>query len=158
MTNNYIEIFSKLENGVRKQSGLTEDLFAKNFSKFKNIAFRDRSDQEYFQILKEIVFHSGFKAKIVNNKLNIINKHLPDYERIAGLSIARIEKIMSDSQMIRNRRKIDGIIKNAKSFKEIIARYATFQRYLESTGVCLTKNPKCSLCELQQKCNFYQNH
>jgi DNA-3-methyladenine glycosylase I len=79
-----------------------------------------------------IIFYSGFKAEIVEKKEKIILGHFPDYKTVSNYSDADFEKIFSDSNMIKNDRKIKSCIKNAKVFDKIVIQYGSFQNYIDS--------------------------
>ena len=51
-------------------------------------------------------------------------------ERIAGYDESKIESLMSDPTIIRNRLKINSIIQNAKSFLEVKREFGTFNSYI----------------------------
>ena len=132
MTTNYIDIFSKVEESLRKYSGLSDQSFDDKYSSYKNLTFNQRTDNEYFQILKLIVFYSGFKADTVTKKLDVINNHLPDYNTISLFGKEQIENMLADKDMIKNKLKIEAIINNAKTFKSIIDKYGSFNNYINS--------------------------
>ena len=129
---NYIDIFSTIEQTLKKQSGLSDKLFTDKYSNFFNLTFSSRTDDEYFYLLKLIVFYSGFKAETVTNKIHIINKHLPDYKTISFFDDKNTAVILSDKEMIKNRSKISATINNAKIFQNIVEKYGSFQKYLDS--------------------------
>jgi DNA-3-methyladenine glycosylase I len=51
-------------------------------------------------------------------------------ERIAGYDESKIESLMSDPTIIRNRLKINSIIQNAKSFLAVKREFGTFNSYI----------------------------
>lgn len=132
MPTNYIDIFSKIEESLRKNSGLSEQSFNDRYSSFRNLTFNQRTNDQYFQILKLIVFYSGFKADTVNKKLDIINSHLPDYNTISFFGSEQIENMITDKNMIKNKLKIEAVINNAKMFKSIINEHGSFHNYINS--------------------------
>lgn len=132
MLTNYIDIFSRVEESLKKYSGLSEQSFNDKYSSFKNLTFNQRTDNQYFQILKLIVFYSGFKADTVNKKIDVINSHLPDYNIISFFGKEQIENMLADENMIKNKLKIEAIINNAKTFKSIIEKHDSFHNYINS--------------------------
>ncbi|MGB4843601.1 MAG: DNA-3-methyladenine glycosylase I, partial [Ferruginibacter sp.] len=119
-----------VEESLKKYSGLSDQSFTDEYSKYQNLSFNQKTDDEYFQILKLIVFYSGFKAETVTNKLDIINSHLPDYKTISLFGKEQIESMLADKKMIKNKLKIGAIVKNAKTFKSIISQYGSFHNYI----------------------------
>ncbi len=132
MENNYIKIFNKVEQTLRQNSGLSDQQFADKYSNFRNLTFRNRTDNEYFDIIKLIIFYSGFKAETVTNKLDIINKHLPDYKTVSLFGDIELTAMLSDDEMIKNRSKILATITNAKTLKSLVEQYGSFQSYIDS--------------------------
>ena len=55
-----------------------------------------------------------------------------DPERIARYTAARIEKLMSNAGIIRNRLKLNAAVKNARAFLAVQAEFGSFDRYLWS--------------------------
>ncbi len=51
-------------------------------------------------------------------------------EAIARMTQADVERLMLDSRIIRNRKKIEATITNARAFLETAARHGSFSRYL----------------------------
>lgn len=128
----YVAIFRPIEQTLKTISGLTEADFATMFATFRNTSYRHRSDDEYFAILRSIVFYSGFKAHIVTDRLPIIERHLPDFRTIAAYQDKQINAIWADRAMIKHRQKIAAIIKNAQVFQQIVGKHGSFQHYLDS--------------------------
>ncbi len=129
---NYSDIFLTAEKSLKKQSGLSDKAFADRFSTFRNWTFRKRTDDECFQIIKQIIFYSGFKAKTVTNKLDIINEHLPDYKTVSLFNDNTTASILADKKMIKNKSKILATINNAKTIKSIVKQHGSFQSYIDS--------------------------
>lgn len=124
---NYIDIFNRVEFTLKNQSRHFEHL--DQFKKYENRAL---SDAEYFNMLCAIVFYSGFRAETVTKKMDIIRGHYPSYEIVASYNKAKINEIMSDKRMIKNQRKIEACVENAKIFVDIVKKYGSFQNYVNS--------------------------
>jgi len=129
---NYSDLFSMTEKTLKKQTGLSDKAFKERFSGFRNMTFKKRTDDEYFQIIKQIVFYSGFKAKTITSKLDIINTHLPDYKTVSLFNDNNIVRILSDKKMIKNEGKITATINNAKTIKTIIKQHGSFHAYIDN--------------------------
>lgn len=128
----YSDIFARVERTLKQQTGLSDNLFAERFSNFRNLTFTKRTDDEYFQIIKRIIFYSGFKAETVTNKLDIIDNHFPDYKTVSLFDETNLTLILSDKKMIKNRNKISATINNAKIVKQIVEEHGSFQLYIDS--------------------------
>jgi DNA-3-methyladenine glycosylase I len=129
---NYIDIFDKIETALKQNSNLSERQFQEKYKFFLDLKFTKKSDSEYFDILKLIVFYSGFKAETVTKKIDTINKHFPDFGTIAKYNEKQTAIILADKKMIKNRNKISATIKNAIVFQNIVRQFGSFQNYIES--------------------------
>jgi DNA-3-methyladenine glycosylase I len=128
----YHEIFNKVEETLKQQSKLSEENFNSRFGEYKSYKSRSYSDEDYYKILIEIIFYSGFRAETVDNKMDTIKKHFPDYNIVASYDDKKISEIMNDTSMIRNEKKIKACVKNARIFSDIIIEYGSFKNYLDS--------------------------
>lgn len=129
----YKTIFETLEETLFAEGSkvLPLELVRNRFNVFKQIEGRSFSDSDYYQTLVDVIFYSGFKAATVNAKLDIIHKYFNDFDAVADYGQKEFENILTDKGMIRNRNKIKACIENAKSFKTIIQRYGSLQKYIE---------------------------
>jgi DNA-3-methyladenine glycosylase I len=62
----------------------------------------------------------------------LFRKHFPDYKTVATYGDDEIRKILDDPEMIRNRRKIQACVKNARAVREIVSKHGSFQRFVDS--------------------------
>ncbi len=130
----YKTIFEKVESALVRagSQNLSADKIRANLAEFKHLEGKIFSDADYYWILVYVVFYAGFRAATVNAKLGVIRKHFPDYGTVAGYDESKVDEILSDPGMIRNRRKVEACIENAKVFKSIISEYGSFQAYIDS--------------------------
>jgi len=130
----YKAIFERIEStlitiGSQK---LPENEIRANLDAFKKLEGRAFTDAEYYWILVYVVFYSGFKAATVNEKLDLIRKYFPDYLSVSKYGDDKIREILDDFHMIKNRRKIQACVDNAKTFKSIVGENGSFQAYIDS--------------------------
>jgi len=128
----YIDLFKDLEIGLLKSLQEAGRELSKEFDRCKNLKYKSRPDADYFDMLKVIPFYSGFKAEIVDKKLDIIYKYFPTYSAVAKFTSATQRKILSAKGMINNPKKIKAVVENAKAFQSVINQYKSFHNYLES--------------------------
>lgn len=128
---NYKDIFFKLENTLREVSNLSNEQFNSNFGKFKYYENRELSDNDYYNILVEVVFYSGMNAATVSNKMPIIKDYFSDYEEVIYYNDSKLKEILNDPKMIKNKQKINACIKNAKVLSNLINEYGSFETYIE---------------------------
>lgn len=126
------EIFSAVHTTLVEHSDYSAEEFNKEFDVFKHYKGKHLCDNDYYSILVDVVFYSGFRASTVNKYMPSIKKHFPNYETVMEYGEDALDKIMNDSDMIKNSRKIRACIKNAKRFDEIIKRYGSFEVYVNS--------------------------
>lgn len=130
----YKTIFEKIESALVRagSQNLPADKIRANLAEFKHLEGKTFSDADYYWILVCVIFYSGFRAATVNARLGSIRKYFPDYESVAGYDESKVDKILSDPEMIRNRRKVQTCIGNAKIFRSIVSEYGSFQAYIDS--------------------------
>lgn len=130
----YNAVFETIETSLITEGSkhLSAETIRANLDWFKQLEGKNFSDDEYYQIIVDVIFYSGFRAATVNSKINIIHGHFPNYELVANYSELEINNILADKEMIRNRRKIVACIENAKTIRVIIQKHGSFQNYIES--------------------------
>ena len=118
----YKILFENIEKSLLSEGSknLPLEQIQSNLDKFKHFENRTLSDFDYYRLLVNVIFYSGFRASTVSSKLNTIHKHLHDFETVSQYGEQEIEEILADKNMIRNRKKIKGCIENAKLFRAII--------------------------------------
>lgn len=130
----YKTIFEKVEATLISAGSANTpvDNIRANLDKFKRLEGKVFSDADYYWVLVYVVFYSGFRAATVSAKLNLIRRYFPDYETVAGYDASKVDEMLSDPEMIRNRRKVEACVQNAKVFKNIVSEYGSFQAYIDS--------------------------
>lgn len=93
-----------------------------------------RSDQEYFGLLVRSVFSAGLGPRVVEARwagLTAAFKGMVPLE-VAGMDESDVMRLLSDPGVIRNRRKIEAAITDAREFLVVIGQWGSFHAYLES--------------------------
>jgi len=132
----YREVFESVEKkllAVRSPDISTEVQLAK-LDAFKDYANRQLSDDEYFRIMVKVVFYSGFRAETVKQKEAVIFGHFPDLKTVAAYGDREVKAILNDPEMIRNARKVEACIANARLMAELADRHGSFRDYLLTFG------------------------
>lgn len=111
---------------------LPPDQIQNSLDPFKKVGQNAFADNDYYQILVAIIFYAGFRAATVTSKMELIRQYFPDYETVSKYGPEKIAEIGNDSEMIKNKRKIQACVDNAHIFAEIINEYGSFQRFLAS--------------------------
>ena len=89
-------------------------------------------DQEIFEMLVLESFQSGLSWLTILKKRDNFRKAFDnfDYEKIAEYDDEKIEELLSDEGIIRNKLKINAAINNAKIFMEIQEEFGSFDEYI----------------------------
>jgi hypothetical protein len=91
---------------------------------------------DYFEVLTKAVFQSGISWRVVEAKWDGLREALADLdpERVAALGPPDIDRLMEDSRVIRNRRKLEATVDNATEMLALAEEYGDVRRYLRSHG------------------------
>lgn len=89
---------------------------------------------DYLEIMSKSVFQSGISWKVVNSKWPDIREAFDGFDtaKVASFTEKRISELANDTRVIRNRRKIEGIVENARRMIELEEQHGGFQKYLRS--------------------------
>ena len=90
-----------------------------------------KSDQEYFEILCLCILQAGLNWGAVRRNWRKYKQAFFNFE-INKLAKAKVEDLIKRPNAIRNRKKIEAIIYNAKEFQKIRIKYGSFRNFLES--------------------------
>ena len=90
----------------------------------------------YLEALARVMFQTGISWRVVEAKWPGIREafHGFDVQRVAKLRGADIDRLMGDTRVIRNRRKLEAIRENAREMLALDTEYKGFRRYLDSLG------------------------
>lgn len=134
MTFPYRIVFQQVEESLIQYGSqhLPPDQIRVALDFYKTFAERELTDALSFALLRDVVFYSGFRAATVTARMNTIKCWFPDWRTVADYSDADVAKIMSDSGMIRNKRKISACIENARVMRQLIEEHGSFARYVAS--------------------------
>lgn len=98
-----------------------------------------QSDQEYFALLARAVFSAGLGPKVVESRWKEMCAAFYGFDpaRVQQMDEADVTRLLGDPAVIRNRRKIEAVIRNAQTFQEQLTEHASFHEYLEEMGAGL---------------------
>jgi 3-methyladenine DNA glycosylase Tag len=85
-----------------------------------------QTDQEYFALLARAVFSAGLGPKVVESRWKEMGEafHGFDPTQVRLMDEQDVARLLSDPGVIRNRRKIEAVIKNAGTFLQQLADHA----------------------------------
>lgn len=95
-----------------------------------------RSDAEYFALLARAVFSAGLGPRVVESRWEGLRFafHGLDPEKVAAMDESDVGRLLCDPGVIRNRRKIEAVIANARVFLEVVREFGSFHAYLQTLG------------------------
>ena len=90
----------------------------------------------YLDALARVMFQTGISWRVVDTKWPGIRAAFHDFDvqRVAKFREADIDRLMGDTRVIRNRKKLEAIRENARELLALDAEYKGFKRYLDSLG------------------------
>jgi hypothetical protein len=91
---------------------------------------------DYLEVMSKAIFQTGISWKVVENKWPGINEAFRgfDHRLVASLTEAELAELSSDTRVIRNRRKIEAIVDNARLMLDLEEEHGSFKDYLRSHG------------------------
>ena len=91
---------------------------------------------DYLEAMSKSVFQSGMSWKVVESKWPSTRDAFHNFEitTVASLTEKDISNLAQDTRVIRNRRKLEAIVGNARRIIELEEEYGGFQKYLRSHG------------------------
>ena len=94
------------------------------------IPFHD--DRKQFEFLCLESMQSGLSWKTILDKRENFRKAFANFDpvKVAAYTEADIERLMTDAGIIRNRRKIEAIVNNARRFLEVQKEFGSFDAYI----------------------------
>jgi len=95
---------------------------------------RPTSDNVYFENMSRVIFQAGLNWQVVDKKWPSIKESFCNFniQEVAAFTDADVGRLLRDSRIIRNKGKIQAIIRNAITFRAIEKQYGSFQKYLEN--------------------------
>lgn len=125
----YARIFTKIEESIKNNLFVSLEEFEERAKHFKNIDFRSKNTDEVFWVLIYVIFYSGIRANIIEQKLTEIKKHLYGLERL-------VNSPDNEKSLIKKNigfpKKCDYCLENAKKFNELINEFGSFKDYIQS--------------------------
>jgi len=89
-------------------------------------------DRRHFEMLILEGAQAGLSWETVLRKRENYRRAFAEFDpaKVARFSAARIEKLMGDAGLIRNRLKMEGTVKNARAFLQVQREFGSFDAYV----------------------------
>lgn len=93
-------------------------------------------DRDYFEFLARCVFSAGLGSRVVEARWEGLSAAFAgfDPERVGEMGEEDVTRMLADAGVIRNRRKIEAVIENAKRFLVLTREHGGFAAYLRQAG------------------------
>jgi DNA-3-methyladenine glycosylase I len=90
-------------------------------------------NNELFECLTLEIFQSGLSWRTILHKRENFRKAFQGFhiEKVRDYSEADIDRLMSDTGIVRHRKKIEATIENAKRVDELMKKYGSFEGFLD---------------------------
>lgn len=91
---------------------------------------------DYLEVMSKSVFQTGISWKVVENKWPTLKEAFQGFDpgAVSRFTDREVDQLATDPRVIRNRRKIQAIVQNARQMLELAEEHGTFRGYLRSHG------------------------
>ncbi len=95
---------------------------------------RPGNDAGYLEQMTKAVFRAGFSWQVIRNKWPNFQRAFDNFEvsQVAAYDDRDIERLVSDASIVRNGRKIEATIENARIMRQLVAEHGSFHAYLRT--------------------------
>jgi DNA-3-methyladenine glycosylase I len=100
----------------------------------REYGFPVRRDRDYFERLVLELFQAGLSWRTILAKRRAFRAAFDNFvpERVAAFSAAKVRRLLADPGIVRNRRKLEAAVANARAFVRLRRRYGSFGRFLRT--------------------------
>ena len=97
---------------------------------------QDPQPSDYLEVMSKAIFQTGISWAVVEKKWDGTRVAFRNFEplAVASLTEAEIIDLTTDTRIIRNRKKIEAIVDNARKLVELDEKHGGFTQYLKSHG------------------------
>jgi DNA-3-methyladenine glycosylase I len=144
-----ILIQQKMENKTRCGWCLSSDLYKEYHDKEWGVPVYD--DPKLFEFLILETFQAGLSWITILNKRENFRKAFDnfDYQKVANYSEHKIQELLLDAGIIRNKLKVYSAVSNAQAFIKVQEEFGSFSKYIwQFTGGKPIDNKRQSLKEV----------
>jgi len=131
-----------LDHNMNRCSWVSDDIHIKYHDDEWGVPLHN--DKKLFEFLILDGMQSGLSWKIILNKRSSFKKAFDNFDpnKISLYEKNDVKKLLSNKEIIRNQRKIESVINNAKKYLEIKKEFKTFDLYIWSFTNYKTKKNK----------------
>ena len=95
---------------------------------------KPKDDAGYFEEMTKAVFRSGFSWEVIKNKWPNFVTSFSKFSigDVAAYDERDVDRLLNDTGIVRNGRKIESTIHNARAIEKIQQEFGSFEQYLRS--------------------------
>lgn len=95
---------------------------------------RPENDNGYLEELTKAIFQAGFSWQVIRKKWSNFQRAFEgfDVDTVAAYDVPDIERLLADPGIVRNGRKIQATVENARTMQALREQYGSFYNYLRS--------------------------
>jgi len=95
---------------------------------------RPEGDDGYLEQMTKAVFQAGFSWQVIRTKWPNFQRAFDGFsvERVAAYDELDLERLLADAGIVRNARKIEATIENARTMQQLIVEHGSFYDYLRT--------------------------
>jgi DNA-3-methyladenine glycosylase I len=95
---------------------------------------RPEDDDGYLEQMTMAIFRSGFSWRVIRDKWPNFQRAFDGFsvERVAAYDERDVERLLADAGIVRNGRKIEAVIRNARVIRTLAAQHGSFYAYLRT--------------------------
>lgn len=99
-------------------------------------ATKPKDDREYFESMTTHLFSAGLNWKVVDNKRRGFERAFANFDpaNVAKFGERDVVRLMKDTGIVRNERKIRSTIYNAGEMVRVASEYGSFRNYISRFG------------------------
>lgn len=93
-----------------------------------------RADSRYLEVLTQTVFQAGFSWQVVRAKWPAFRRAFREFDvaAVARFGLRDIDRMMQDRDLVRNRRKLEAAVENARILAELQREHGSVRRWVRS--------------------------
>lgn len=92
---------------------------------------KPKNDDGYFEEMAGAVFRSGFSRKVIESKWEAFREAFAGFsiEKVARFGEPDLDRLLKNEKIVRNYRKIDATVSNAREIRAIQDKHGSFEKY-----------------------------
>jgi DNA-3-methyladenine glycosylase I len=100
------------------------------------VGTKPADDDGYFEEMTKAIFRSGFNGKVIESKWDGFRKAFADFSvrKVARFGERDLDRLLKDKAIVRNYRKIEAAMNNAREIVALQGEHESFEKYLRSVS------------------------